>query len=116
IIQDRLEVQWVKESLTVKPPDTAYLDYATVGEHLLVRGRRRGDRLRPLGRGDVSLSRFLIQRRVPFWRRDGIPIVAGTNGVVWVGGLEIDSRYRVTDRTDNILELRLVNTCGDVKS
>lgn len=115
IIQDRLEVQSVKESITVKTRNMAFLDYAKVGRHLLVRGRRRGDRLRPLGRGDVSLSKFLIQRRVPFWQRDGVPIVAGSGGIVWVGGLEIDSRYRVTDRTDNILELRLVDTGRDAK-
>ena len=116
IIQDRLEVQSVRESLTVKPPDTAFLDYATVRGPLSVRGWRQGDRLRPLGGGEVSLSRFLIRRRVPFWRRDGVPIVAGTGGIVWVGSLEIDDRYRVTDRTDNILELRLVDTSGDAES
>ena len=116
IIEDRLEVRSIKESLPDKAPDTGYLDYATVREPLSVRGRRRGDRLRRLGGGDVSLSRFLIQRRIPFWQRDGVPIVAGTGGIAWVGGLEIDGRYRVTERTDNILELRLVKTSRDARS
>ena len=115
IIADRREVQTVKESFPTQDPDTVFLDYATVEEPLFVRRRRRGDRFRPLGAGDVSLSRFLIQRRVPFWQRDATPVVAGASGIVWLGGLDIDSRYRITDRTSNILELRLVDTGGDTE-
>ena len=116
IIEDRREVESVRESFPIDAPDKAFLDYATVEEPLFVRRRRRGDRLRPLGAvGDVSLSRFLIRRRVPFWRRDATPVVAGAGGVVWLAGLEIDSRSRVTDRTRHILELRLVDTGEDTE-
>ena len=116
IIEDRREVQSVKESFPTEAPDTAFLDYATVEEPLFVRRRRRGDRLRPPGgAGEVLLSRFLIRRRVPFWQRDATPVVVGTGGIVWLGGLEIDSRHRVTDRTSNILELRLVDAGEDAE-
>lgn len=109
IIRDRPEVESVRNSFPTSAPDTAFLDLATVGAPLQVRGRRRGDRLCPLGgSGDVSLSRYLIERRIPSWERDAVPIVAGASGIIWVGGLEIDSRHRVTDRTSNVLHLRLV--------
>ena len=116
IIEDRREVESAKESLPADDPDRALLDHATVEEPLFVRRRRRGDRLRPLGAaGDVSLGRFLIRRRVPFWQRDAVPVVAGASGIVWLGGLDIDSRHRLTERTRNILELRLVDSGGDAE-
>ena len=116
IIEDSREVASIKESFPTDAPDRAFLDYATVEEPLFVRRRRRGDRLRPLGAAaDVSLSRFLIRRRVPFWQRDATPVVAGASGIVWLGGLEIDSRHRVANRTNNILELRLVDTSRDAE-
>ncbi len=113
IIRDRRGVESVKKSLPTRDPDTAFLDFATAGEPLRVRGRRRGDRLCPFGgSGDVSLSKYLIECRIPSWERDALPIVSGPSGIVWVGGLEIDGRHRVTDRTRNVIELRLVDTRG----
>jgi tRNA(Ile)-lysidine synthase len=110
VIRDLREVESVRNSFPTDDADTAFVDLATVGEPLGVRGRRRGDRLRPLGgSGEVTLTKFLIERRIPSWERDSVPIVARASGIVWVAGLEIDSRHRVTDRTSNVLELRIVD-------
>jgi len=53
---------------------------------LVVRSRRAGDRVRA-GRRDVSLKRFLMDRRVPADVRPLLPLVAVGNLVVWVPGL-----------------------------
>jgi tRNA(Ile)-lysidine synthase len=52
---------------------------------LEVRSRRAGDRVRAGGR-DVSLKRFLIDRRVPADLRPRLPLVAAGRRVVWVPG------------------------------
>ena len=110
VIGDSRGVESVRNSIPTNDADSAFLDFATVDEPLRVRRRRSGDRLRPFGRsGDITLARYLIERRIPSWKRDSVPIVAGASGIVWVAGLDIDDRHRVTDRTSNVLELRIVD-------
>ncbi len=52
---------------------------------LVVRTRRAGDRVLARGR---SLKRLLVEARVPAELRDGWPVVAAGDRVVWVPGLE----------------------------
>jgi tRNA(Ile)-lysidine synthetase-like protein len=52
---------------------------------LVVRTRQAADRVRA-GRREVSLKRFLIDRRVPAERRPFLPLVAAGNLVLWVPG------------------------------
>jgi tRNA(Ile)-lysidine synthase len=52
---------------------------------LVVRTRRAGDRVR-LGGREVSLKRFLMDRRVPASQRASLPLVAAGGRVVWVAG------------------------------
>jgi tRNA(Ile)-lysidine synthase len=56
---------------------------------LVVRTRRPGDRVRARGR-DVSLRRFLMERRVPADDRASLPVVAAGDRVVWVPGEAIE--------------------------
>jgi len=59
---------------------------AVPAEPLVVRSRRAGDRVRA-GSRDVSLKRFLMDRRVPADLRPWLPLVAAGNLVLWVPGL-----------------------------
>jgi tRNA(Ile)-lysidine synthase len=52
---------------------------------LVARTRRPGDRVR-VGRREVSLKRYLMDRRVPAAERAGLPLVAAGPHVVWVAG------------------------------
>jgi tRNA(Ile)-lysidine synthase len=62
---------------------------------LTVRTRRPGDRVRSAGR-EVSLKRFLADRRVPAADRDRLSVVAAGRNVVWVEGLPVDGMPGVT--------------------
>jgi tRNA(Ile)-lysidine synthase len=53
---------------------------------LTVRTRRPGDRIRTRGR-QVSLRRFLMDRRVPAELRERLPLVAAGSDVLWVAGV-----------------------------
>jgi tRNA(Ile)-lysidine synthase len=59
---------------------------------LEVRTRRPGDRVRAAGR-DVSLKRFLMDRRVPAQERGALPLLAAGHQVLWVPGQRIDGAH-----------------------
>ena len=56
---------------------------------LTVRTRRPGDRVRAKGR-DMSLKKFLMERRVPADERAGLPLLATGSRVLWVPGQELE--------------------------
>jgi len=57
---------------------------------LTVRTRRPGDRVRLRGR-DVSLKRYLLERRVPADRRAELPLVASGARILWVAGEALEA-------------------------
>jgi tRNA(Ile)-lysidine synthase len=56
---------------------------------LVVRTRRSGDRVRTHGR-EVSLRRFLIDRRIPAFDRAALPVVAAGDQVLWIPGQPVE--------------------------
>lgn len=65
--------------------------------HVTVRNRRPGDRLRPLGApGSRKLKDVLIDRGVPRWQRDRLPLLCWAGEIAWVPGITIDHRFRLT--------------------
>jgi tRNA(Ile)-lysidine synthase len=63
---------------------------------LTVRNRRAGDRLLPLGApGSRKLKEILIDRGVPRWQRDRLPLLCWAGEIVWVPGVTIDHRFRL---------------------
>jgi len=86
-------------------PYVAYLDADRLPDPLLVRTRRPGDRLRPLGMGgSQKVSDLMINRKVPRAERDVHPILAGNGEIVWVIGLHVDGSYALSDETRRVLE------------
>lgn len=85
-----------------------YFDYNRLRTPLVVRTRRRGDKFQPLGMsGTKSLKEFFIDLKVPREERDFVGIVCDAEGeVVWVVGLRVDDRWKVTDATRRVLHLR----------
>ena len=62
---------------------------------LVVRTRRAGDRVRSAGR-EMSLKRFLMDRRVPAQDRASLPLLAAGHRVLWVPGQRIDGSDAAT--------------------
>jgi len=86
--------------------NTAYLDYDKTGGNLTIRNRRPGDRFKPLGgTGLKKLKDFFIDEKLPRLKRNRIPIVEADGRIVWVGGMRIDDRFKVTDETKTVLVL-----------
>jgi tRNA(Ile)-lysidine synthase len=78
-----------------------------VGDRLVVRNRRPGDRLKPSAIGHRKLQDLFVDRKVPRTERDRIPVVVDAHGrIVWVVGHVIDSGFRVTDPAQPMVVLR----------
>ena len=76
----------------------AWLQAASVAAPLVVRNRRPGDRVHPLGApGSRKLQDLLVDRKVPRAERDAVPLVVDRDGrIVWVVGVTIAEPCRVT--------------------
>lgn len=72
-------------------------------EGAVLRTRRNGDRIRPLGCGDRLLSDYLIDKKVDRPLRDATPLVAVGNRVLWVCGLGISQEAALKPGDDAIL-------------
>lgn len=87
----------------------ACFDAENVGDTVIVRSRRRGDRFYPLGMaGQKKLGEFMIDVKIPRAWRDRIPVVCSPEQVLWVVGYRIDDRAKVTDKTKKVLCLEFI--------
>jgi tRNA(Ile)-lysidine synthase len=90
-------------------PNEAFVDYSKCAS-LHVRYRREGDRFTPYGmKGTKKLKDYFIDRKVPRYMRDSIPIIVSDSGVVWVLGFTIDDNVKITDETKKVLHLTYTN-------
>ncbi|HUG53878.1 MAG TPA: tRNA lysidine(34) synthetase TilS [Vicinamibacteria bacterium] len=64
---------------------------------LVVRTRRPGDRVRAAGR-ELSLRRFLMDRRVPAQERASLALLAAGERILWVSGQPVESAEGGTGR------------------
>jgi tRNA(Ile)-lysidine synthase len=88
-------------------PEVATLDAAALGEDLVVRAWRDGDRMRPLGlAGTKSLQDLFTDRRVPRSLRRTLPIVTAGGRVAWVAGVAVAEEFRLSATTSRVAVLR----------
>jgi tRNA(Ile)-lysidine synthase len=86
--------------------DEATIDAHAVHGGIVVRSRKPGDRLRPLGLGgEKKLQDIFVDAKMPREKRDGVPVIADARGIIWVAGHCIDERAAVTAATRRTLRL-----------
>lgn len=80
------------------------LDYDRIHGNLILRPRRPGDRLHPVGRGCSKTFKNLFQElEVPPEKRGGMPVLGDAAGPVWTPFFGVDERVCITDKTKRIL-------------
>ncbi|MBC7187117.1 MAG: tRNA lysidine(34) synthetase TilS [Calditrichaeota bacterium] len=94
------------QALRGTSPVLEFVDAGEVRGPLRLRSWQRGDRFFPLGMQESKkLSDFFIDAKVPHHRRHLVPLLECDKGIIWVCGLRLDERFRVTDKTKQVLKL-----------
>jgi len=87
-------------------PWTAFLTAEKLTYPLMIRNFLSGDRFVPLGMsGHKKLKDFFIDLKLSSRARAQIPILTHSNRIVWVCGLRIDDRFKVTKDTKKVLKV-----------
>ena len=89
-----------------RDPAVAVIDYDKLSWPLVLRHWQPGDYFRPLGmEGMKKLSDFFIDEKVPRDEKEKIWLITEGDRIVWIPGMRLDDRYKITDDTKKILQI-----------
>ncbi len=97
-------------------PYTVYADADKLSDNqedrtspvLYVRTRRNGDRIRPLGMAyEKKVQDILVDKHIPRTERDQLPLFFAPTHCVWLAGVHLDDRVRMTRETRNVVRLSI---------
>lgn len=102
--------EFVKQPKKLKKTNASFelLDRSLLKFPLTVRNRKEGDRLIPLGQEkNTKLKKLLINKHIPVEKRNCLPVVLSEGRIVWVGGVALSERFKVTQNTQRFVRLSL---------
>jgi tRNA(Ile)-lysidine synthase len=85
-------------------------DFDSLQFPLQLRPWKDGDRFAPLGmRGNKKISDFLIDAKIPLNQKYDIKVLVSNQEIVWVVGLRMSDKYKVTKGTRNIIQIKTIS-------
>lgn len=86
----------------------AYMDYDRVARPIRVRNVRPGDRIQPLGmKGRKKVTDLFIDEKITRSERSRFPIVVDRNSVLWVPGVRMSDKVKISDGTKSVLKVEI---------
>lgn len=103
------------ESAAALPPDwlqagqySMFLDLNQFPFPWTIRCFCEGDRFTPLGmKGRKKLKDLFIDRKIPLAGRKKIPLLLCGDEIIWVGGVQVSEKARITGAGEELLLLRI---------
>jgi tRNA(Ile)-lysidine synthase len=86
-----------------------YIDAAGSGNILKIRTRHPGDRMQVLGMiQEKKVQDILVDRHIARAEREQIPLFFSDVHCIWLAGVSLDNRVRLTRTTQTIVHLSIV--------
>ncbi len=102
-VMDRQDLSQVPSSGAI-----ACLDLDRLNFPLILRKWQHGDYFYPLGMDQMKkVSDFFIDNKIPVPVKERTWILTSGNKIVWIMGLRIDNRFRITDKTRRVIRMQL---------
>ena len=87
---------------------TKWFDYDKIENYPAIRGRKPGDYLEiNRNHGHKKLKDYLIDRKIPSKDREELLLLADGSHIIWIPGMRISERYKVTEDTRQILKVQI---------
>ena len=84
-------------------------DVSSVAFPIEIRNFQHGDRFMPYGMKTFKkLKSYFIDEKVPRFLRNRIPIFLTKGDIMWIGGMRVDERFKVKDKSMETLQITLV--------
>ena len=109
IIAEVLDRESVK-NINFQNPFQVYFDYDKINlDKLIIRTWKKGDRFKPFGLQGKSkkLQDFFVDKKIPRFQRNMIPLILGNNEILWIVGLARSDIAKIDENTKNILSIRV---------
>jgi tRNA(Ile)-lysidine synthase len=101
-------------NIDCKANDKIYMDLDKLFPPLVLRNRRNGDWIEPMGmKGRKKIKDYLIDEKVPRAQREKIMLIADADSVVWIEKKRLSERVKITKKTKKILEVRIIEKEGN---
>ncbi|MDT0555027.1 tRNA lysidine(34) synthetase TilS [Patiriisocius hiemis] len=85
---------------------TVFIDASTLEFPLELRKWKEGDTFQPFGmKGKKKLSKFFKDEKLSLIAKEKTFVLISNNDIVWVVGHRLDEKFKVTQKTKNILKI-----------
>src|SRR6266487_3847499 len=110
-VRDALRLEDWSEVWRLLPSthQVVYVDADVAGSYLEVRTRKPGDRMRPLGMQDEKkMQDIFVDQHVARSDRGSTPIFFSASHCIWLAGVCLDDRARLTCKTQQVVRLAII--------
>jgi tRNA(Ile)-lysidine synthase len=107
---DGMRLQWQVSAVRdrfariARRPGREFFDAEKIGEKVILRHWRAGDRFQPIGfKSAVKLQDFFTNQKIPRNERHKLTVAEAKGEIFWVEGLRISENFKLTPQTKRVL-------------